>query len=119
MVDVSVRPLAGEPLAPLLAPVLEAFRSRFPEAPTSLIESAGLLAIRAHQGQLRRSGEPYVTHPIAVAAIVAELGMDSPTIAAALLHDAVEDTTVSLDDLRDQFGDAVADIVDGVTNSID
>ena len=115
MVDVSVRPLAGEPLAPLLAPVLEAFRSRFPEAPTALIESAGLLAIRAHQGQLRRSGEPYVTHPIAVAAIVAELGMDSPTIAAALLHDAVEDTTVSLDDLRDQFGDAVADIVDGVT----
>lgn len=115
MVDMVARPLQGEAMAPLLDPVLQAFRARFPDTPTTTIEAAGALAIRAHRGQLRRTGEPYVTHPIAVAAIVAELGMDVPTVAAALLHDAVEDTSVSLEMIREQFGDAVADIVDGVT----
>ena len=115
MVDMVARPLQGEAMAPLLDPILQAFRIRFPDTPTTTIEAAGALAIRAHRGQLRRTGEPYVTHPIAVAAIVAELGMDVPTVAAALLHDAVEDTSVSLEMIREQFGDAVADIVDGVT----
>ena len=102
-------------MAPLLDPVLESFSGRFPEADTSLIEAAGALAIRSHRGQLRRTGEPYVTHPIEVATLVADLGMDAPTVAAALLHDAVEDTAVTTEMLREQFGDAVADIVDGVT----
>ena len=59
---------------------------------TTLIRRAGIVAINAHEGQLRRTGEPYVTHPIAVADITADLGLDEMTIAAALLHDAVEDT---------------------------
>jgi GTP diphosphokinase / guanosine-3',5'-bis(diphosphate) 3'-diphosphatase len=80
-----------------------------------LIRSAGLAAIEAHEGQLRRTGEPYVTHPIAVADIVADLGLDGVTIAAALLHDAVEDTGMTLDLLATHFGSQVASVVDGVT----
>ena len=80
-----------------------------------LIRRAGEAAIAAHEGQLRRTGEPYVTHPIAVAGIVAELGLDAPTIAAALLHDAVEDTGMTIDTLTRDFGEQVAAVVDGVT----
>ena len=80
-----------------------------------LIRRAGEAAIAAHEGQLRRTGEPYVTHPIAVADIVADLGLDAPTIAAALLHDAVEDTGMTVDWLTKEFGEQVAAVVDGVT----
>ncbi len=80
-----------------------------------LIRLAGAAAITAHQGQLRRTGEPYVTHPIAVAAITAELGLDDTTIAAALLHDAVEDTIVTTQWIASEFGETVSTIVDGVT----
>jgi len=80
-----------------------------------LIRRAGLVAVNAHEGQLRRTGEPYVTHPIAVAGIAADLGLDEPTIAAALLHDAVEDTGITTDWLAKEFGDQVSAIVDGVT----
>jgi len=80
-----------------------------------LIRRAGTVAINAHEGQLRRSGEPYVTHPIAVADITADLGLDDLTIAAALLHDAVEDTGVTTEWLVQEFGDKVAAVVDGVT----
>jgi len=73
------------------------------------------VAINAHEGQLRRTGEPYVTHPIAVADITADLGLDEPTIAAALLHDAVEDTGVTTEWLANEFGPQVAAVVDGVT----
>jgi GTP pyrophosphokinase len=80
-----------------------------------LIRRAGRAAINAHEGQLRRTGEPYVTHPIAVAGIVADLGLDAPTIVAALLHDAVEDTGITTQWLVHEFGDQVAAVVDGVT----
>jgi GTP pyrophosphokinase len=69
----------------------------------------------AHEGQFRQSGDPYITHPIAVANILADLGMDVPTIMAALLHDTIEDTDVTYDDVRALFGESIADVVDGVT----
>jgi GTP pyrophosphokinase len=98
-----------------IAPLLAAFRQRHPKAPTALISRAYAEAANAHTGQLRNSGEPYIEHPLSVAMIVAELGLDDVTIAAALLHDAVEDTRLSLDELRSHFGNEVANIVDGVT----
>jgi guanosine-3',5'-bis(diphosphate) 3'-pyrophosphohydrolase len=99
-----------------LAPLLQAFREHnSPRAPTALITRAYGVARDAHEGQARKSGEPYIQHPISVATIVAELGLDDVTIAAALLHDAVEDTGVTLADLELAFGVDVAAIVDGVT----
>ena len=80
-----------------------------------MVERAFEIAARAHAGQKRKSGDPYITHPVAVAAILAELGMTPPTLAAALLHDTVEDTAYTLDALREEFGDEVAMLVDGVT----
>src|SRR5688572_21724666 len=77
--------------------------------------AAYLTSVEAHRGQYRRSGEPYIQHPLAVARIVADLGLDDVTVAAALLHDAVEDTGLSLDDLETEFGSDVTAIVDGVT----
>jgi len=79
------------------------------------IERAYELAKRAHMGTLRRSGEAYIQHPLEVALLLADMRIDADGIAAALLHDVVEDTTFSLEDIREQFGDAVANIVDGVT----
>jgi len=99
----------------LLEPVLREFSERRPGEDASTIVRAAQLAAVAHAGQHRRSGEPYVTHPVAVAAIVAELGLDAPTVAAALLHDAVEDTGLTLEVLEAEFGPVVARVVDGVT----
>ena len=82
---------------------------------TDMIEKAYNLANDAHKGVCRRSGEPYICHPLAVARLVLDLGMDSESIAAALLHDVVEDTPTTLDDLTAQFGSEVAQMVDGVT----
>ena len=82
---------------------------------TDMIEKAYNLANEAHKGVCRRSGEPYICHPLAVARLVLDLGMDSESIAAALLHDVVEDTPTTLDDLTAQFGSEVAQMVDGVT----
>ncbi len=111
--------LAGSTLpeaeAELLAPVLAAFLRRHPGDDTSMIVHAAETATVAHAGQMRRSGEPYVTHPIAVAGIVADLGLDAQTVAAALLHDAVEDTGVTTEIIERDFGPAVALIVEGVT----
>jgi GTP pyrophosphokinase len=101
--------------AALLVPVLQAFLRRHPGDDTSLMVRAAETATVAHAGQLRRSGEPYITHPIAVAGIVADLGLDAQTVAAALLHDAVEDTGVTNEIIDRDFGPAVALIVDGVT----
>ncbi len=95
--------------------VLETYHRMYPKAKTALIEQAYAVAKAAHEGQLRKSGEPYITHPIAVAQIIADLGLPDSVIAAALLHDVVEDTEHSLDQIREQFGDEVAMIVDGVT----
>ena len=84
------------------------------EDDTSIVAAARAAEL-AHRGQVRRSGEDYVTHPVAVALTVAELGLDGPTVAAALLHDAVEDTGMSLANVGQQFGEVVARVVDGVT----
>jgi len=90
-------------------------RTHHPKTDVALIERAYTIAERAHADQKRQSGEPYVTHPVAVAQILADLGIGSKTIAAALLHDTVEDTAYTLDQLHDDFGDEVAMLVDGVT----
>jgi relA/spoT family protein len=79
------------------------------------IEAAYELAKKAHEGQVRSSGDPYISHPIAVAVILVGLGMDSDTIIDGLLHDVVEDTSVTLEDIEKQFGADVAELVDGVT----
>ena len=79
------------------------------------IEEAYLLAKGAHEGQKRHTGEPYITHPVAVACILAQMRMDPPTIIAAILHDVIEDTSVEKQDLIEKFGKEVADLVDGVT----
>ena len=97
------------------APLLASFRIHHPKTSTAMISQAYDLAAAAHVGQTRRSGEPYIHHPLSVAQIVADLGLDDVTIAAALLHDSVEDTGLALTDLASQFGDEVARIVDGVT----
>ncbi|EYR64478.1 GTP pyrophosphokinase [Actinotalea ferrariae CF5-4] len=101
--------------SPALEPLLLAVRSNHPRADLSVLERAYAVAERAHRGQVRKSGDPYITHPVAVATILADLGMTPPTLAAALLHDTVEDTEYSLTDLRRDFGDEVAMLVDGVT----
>jgi GTP pyrophosphokinase len=98
-----------------ITPLLAVYRRRHPKAEPTLIVRAHQVAAEAHEGQTRQSGEPYITHPIAVATIVAELGLDDVTIAAALLHDAVEDTGITVEDVARDFGDKVAEIVDGVT----
>jgi GTP pyrophosphokinase len=100
---------------PVLAPLLRTIRAAHPEADLSVVERAYTFAAQAHDGQFRRSGEPYITHPLAVAQILAELGMTPPTIAAALLHDTVEDTPFTLADVQEAFGAEIAMIVDGVT----
>ena len=90
-------------------------RTNHPRADISVIERAYAVAERAHRGQKRRSGEPYITHPIAVAQILADLGIAPVAIAAALLHDTVEDTEYTLGQLTDEFGEEIAMLVDGVT----
>jgi GTP pyrophosphokinase len=98
-----------------LAPLLDIYRTNQPRADISLITRAYHLAHAAHEGQVRRSGDPYIQHPLAVATILAKLGLDDITLSAALLHDAVEDTGVTLDEVAADFGADVAAIVDGVT----
>ena len=98
-----------------LQPLLDAFRDRHPKADAMLVERAYEVARDAHKDQVRRSGDPYIAHPLGVAMILADLGLDDVTLAAALLHDAVEDTSVTLEDLALEFGSEVAAIVDGVT----
>ena len=102
-------------MSALLAPVAERVRHANPEADIAVIERAFIRAESAHEGQLRKSGAPYITHPVAVAEILADLGLDPNTIAAALLHDTVEDTEYSAELLRKEFGDEIANLVDGVT----
>ena len=98
-----------------LAPLLVIYRTTHPRADASLITRAFEVARTAHEGQVRRSGDPYIQHPLAVAKILADLGLDDITLSAALLHDSVEDTGVTLEEVASEFGDDVAAIVDGVT----
>src|SRR5690242_1061503 len=103
------------PVAPVLEPLASVHRSLHPKADLALLQRAYDVAEQRHSGQKRKSGDPYITHPLAVAAILAELGMDTTTLVAALLHDTVEDTDYSLERLRADFGEEVAHLVDGVT----
>ncbi|MDQ1020998.1 GTP pyrophosphokinase [Streptomyces afghaniensis] len=108
----------ANPYNPVLEPLLRIVRSNDPKIETSTlrqIERAYQVAERWHRGQKRKSGDPYITHPLAVTTILAELGMDPATLMAGLLHDTVEDTEYGLDDLRRDFGDVVTLLVDGVT----
>ncbi|MEV8067502.1 bifunctional (p)ppGpp synthetase/guanosine-3',5'-bis(diphosphate) 3'-pyrophosphohydrolase [Streptomyces sp. NPDC085995] len=108
----------ANPYNPVLEPLLRIVRSNDPKIETSTlrqIERAYQVAERWHRGQKRKSGDPYITHPLAVTTILAELGMDPATLMAGLLHDTVEDTEYGLEDLRRDFGDVVALLVDGVT----
>ena len=100
---------------PVLEPLIKTVRSTHPKADIRLIERAYDVAAHQHRDQKRKSGDPYITHPLAVATILAELGMNQETLCAALLHDTVEDTGYTLDELRGQFGDEIAALVDGVT----
>ncbi len=95
--------------------MLAAYRERHPKGDSSLIIKAYETAEKAHDGQFRRSGEAFISHPVAVATVLAGLGMDDITLAAALLHDSVEDTQISLEEIEASFGPTVAQIVDGVT----
>ncbi|MEU6111952.1 bifunctional (p)ppGpp synthetase/guanosine-3',5'-bis(diphosphate) 3'-pyrophosphohydrolase [Streptomyces albidoflavus] len=108
----------SHPYNPVLEPLLRIVRSNDPKIETATlrqIEKAYQVAERWHRGQKRKSGDPYITHPLAVTTILAELGMDPATLMAGLLHDTVEDTEYGLDALRRDFGDQVALLVDGVT----
>ena len=98
-----------------MAPVLQSFRRRHPKASTALMSKAFETARAAHSQQTRKSGEGYINHPLAVAKIVADIGLDETTVIAALLHDAVEDTDITVADVERDFGPEVAAIVDGVT----
>nr|WP_228770154.1 bifunctional (p)ppGpp synthetase/guanosine-3',5'-bis(diphosphate) 3'-pyrophosphohydrolase [Actinokineospora alba] len=103
------------PVKQVLEPLAAVHRELHPKADLALLQHAYDVAEEAHRSQRRKSGDPYITHPLAVATILAELGMDTTTLVAALLHDTVEDTDYSIDSLRADFGDEVAHLVDGVT----
>jgi GTP diphosphokinase / guanosine-3',5'-bis(diphosphate) 3'-diphosphatase len=105
----------GGGVNPVLEPLTKTVRATHPKADIRLIERAYDVAAHWHAGQKRLSGDPYITHPLAVATILAELGMNHETICAALLHDTVEDTAYTLAELRRGFGEDVATLVDGVT----
>ncbi len=100
---------------PVLEPLVTLHREIYPKADVALLERAYDVADQRHQGQKRKSGDPYITHPLAVATILADLGMDTTTLVAALLHDTVEDTGYTLDELEKDFGSEVGHLVDGVT----
>ena len=99
----------------MLEPLIKTVRATHPKADVRLIERAYETAAYWHRDQKRLSGDPYITHPLAVATILAELGMNTDTICAALLHDTVEDTPYTLTELRGEFGEDIAALVDGVT----
>jgi len=102
-------------IAEELSPLLSAYKARHPKGSVSLINAAYEMARTAHASQNRSSGELYINHPIAVARIVADIGLDEVSIVAALLHDAVEDTEITIGDVESNFGSEVSAIVDGVT----
>ena len=95
--------------------LLAGIRKYHPSADLSMIEKAYQVAAEAHKDQKRKSGEPYIIHPLCVGIILADLEMDKETIAAGLLHDVVEDTVMTYDEIKDEFGEEVAQLVDGVT----
>ena len=106
--------ISDDPLNPLL-PIMQACRNHHPDEDLSILERAYRRAVIQHSSQRRKSGEPYIIHPLAVAQILADLGMGPLAVAAGLLHDTVEDTDYTLDECRAEFGDTVTGLVDGVT----
>jgi GTP diphosphokinase / guanosine-3',5'-bis(diphosphate) 3'-diphosphatase len=105
----------GSGVNPVLEPLSKTIRVTHPKADIRMVERAYEVAAYWHRDQKRKSGDPYITHPLAVATILAELGMNTDTICAALLHDTVEDTPYTLVELRGEFGEDIAALVDGVT----
>jgi guanosine-3',5'-bis(diphosphate) 3'-pyrophosphohydrolase len=99
----------------LLGPLLEDVAAYNPEFDRVLLERAFLFASEAHEGQQRRSGEPFIAHPVGVARVLADLHLDDTTLAAALLHDVVEDTDVTIEEVRAEFGEEITRLVEGVT----
>ncbi len=108
-------PTARDRLPDAIGHVAEAHRAHHADADMEPLRRAYVLAESSHRGQMRKSGEPYITHPLAVTLILAELGAETTTLTASLLHDTVEDTEVTLDQVRAEFGDEVCYLVDGVT----
>ncbi|MGW0710397.1 RelA/SpoT family protein [Streptomyces sp. NPDC002643] len=108
-------PTTRDRLPDAISHVVEAHRAHHPDADPDILGRAYVLAESSHRGQMRKSGEPYITHPLAVTLILAELGAETTTLTASLLHDTVEDTDVTLDQVREQFGEEVRYLVDGVT----
>ncbi|MEY4469582.1 MAG: hypothetical protein RLZZ87_906 [Actinomycetota bacterium] len=99
----------------LIDPLIGSLKEHYENVDEELLRRAFTIANEAHAGQVRKSGEEYITHPVAVSEILAELGLNTTTVVASILHDTVEDTPYSLDQLRHDFGDEVANLVDGVT----
>lgn len=108
-------PAARDRLPDAIGHVADAHRAHHPDADLAILHRAYVLAESSHRGQFRKSGEPYITHPLAVTLILAELGAETTTLTASLLHDTVEDTEVTLDQVRTEFGAEVCYLVDGVT----
>ncbi|MEU6530049.1 HD domain-containing protein [Streptomyces sp. NPDC046928] len=108
-------PTARGRLPDAIGHVVDAHRAHHPDADLEPLRRAYVLAESSHRGQMRKSGEPYITHPLAVTLILAELGAETTTLTASLLHDTVEDTDVTLDQVGEQFGEEVRFLVDGVT----
>src|SRR3984957_5526782 len=110
-----VFPGGGPNMVPSIEPLLTELAKRRPDEDADIVRRAFAVASRAHEGQTRLSGEPYVSHSVAVGLIVAQLGLDATSVAAAVLHDVVEDTEVTLDENAEEFGRGVAESVDGGT----
>ncbi|MFF7787977.1 HD domain-containing protein [Streptomyces sp. NPDC007991] len=108
-------PAARDRLPDAISHVVDAHRAHHPDADLEPLRRAYVLAESSHRGQMRKSGEPYITHPLAVTLILAELGAETTTLTASLLHDTVEDTDVTLEQVGEQFGEEVRYLVDGVT----
>ena len=105
----------ADPAPATFEDVVEAYTAHHPDGDVALLRRAYELADEAHAGQVRKTGHPYITHPLAVAWHLAHYGLDAPTVAAALLHDTVEDTDVTLEQVAGEFGSEVAALIDGVT----
>ncbi|MGW2571587.1 RelA/SpoT family protein [Streptomyces sp. NPDC001537] len=108
-------PASRDRLPSAISHVVDAHRAHYPSADLEPLRRAYVLAESSHRGQMRKSGEPYITHPLAVTLILAELGAETTTLTASLLHDTVEDTDVTLDQVGEEFGSEVRYLVDGVT----
>ncbi|MDX3851999.1 RelA/SpoT family protein [Streptomyces sp. AK02-01A] len=108
-------PASRDRLPDAMGHVADAHRAHYPDADLAVLHKAYVLAETSHRGQFRKSGEPYITHPLAVTLILAELGAETTTLTASLLHDTVEDTDVTLEQVRAEFGAEVCYLVDGVT----